>query len=115
MAPPVDRVDGHAHHLSELVTGHVPFRRTNRQSPQIVGLVSHPPKAIGSRTMSIRYLGGDLRRMILECDAEDCPNTLSDKRALAMGMVPSPATGWKTVGVGTEERRDYCAEHAHLA
>lgn len=52
-----------------------------------------------------------MERLWLSCDAPGCPNTL-EARDLAFGPTPGPHTGWVTSGKGTDDRRDYCEEHA---
>jgi hypothetical protein len=44
------------------------------------------------------------------------PRALSNwGKELVMGPLPAHWTGWKTVGKGTPDRRDYCEQHADLA
>lgn len=61
--------------------------------------------------MSLHYENGDLRRPYLQCDADGCRNRLRKGFLLAVPLMPSPDTGWKTEDP-TGERRDFCAEHA---
>jgi hypothetical protein len=67
--------------------------------------------------MTLHYQNGDRRRGYLQCDAPNCPNKLEPLQGnVALGTLATPlsSTGWKSKDAGTEQRRDYCAEHADL-
>jgi hypothetical protein len=81
---------------------------TSRPSGSTSGCTERAPKPPSHRLacwpMSEHY-DEDLELLVLRCDAQGCPETLSNwGKEITFGPMPAPHTGWITTGKGTPDR-----------